>query len=99
MAYFADSATSMAVATITPPATAFAPLDLKVNFLRPALPSDGEFTANSRVIHRGRTMAVVNTEIAGPEGKLVAVASESVLILPGRPWDRAVNVAEEIGEP
>jgi len=28
IAYFADSATSMAIATTTPPAAAFAPLDL-----------------------------------------------------------------------
>jgi len=96
LAYFADSATSMAVATTTPAATAFAPLDLKVNFLRPALPSDGELRATATIIHRGKTMAVVTVEITGPDGKVIAVANESVLILPGRPWDRAVNVAEEM---
>jgi hypothetical protein len=30
------------------------------------------------------------------EGKVVAMANASVLVLPGRSWDKPVHVAEEI---
>jgi len=48
------------------------------------------------VVHRGRTIAIVNCEITGPDGALVAQAAGSVLILPGRNWIRPVQVADEI---
>ncbi|MGH2785587.1 MAG: PaaI family thioesterase, partial [Actinomycetota bacterium] len=38
LAVLADTTTNMATATIIPAATAFAPLDMKINYLRPALP-------------------------------------------------------------
>ncbi|MGH2783876.1 MAG: PaaI family thioesterase, partial [Actinomycetota bacterium] len=53
-------------------------------------------TARADVVHHGRSMAVVHIEILNPEGKQVAIATESVLILPGRPWDRPVHVADEV---
>lgn len=95
LAYLADMVTSSAVATTLPPATAFSPLDLKVNFLRPAFPCDGEIMARATRIHAGRTIGVYTVQISDPSGKLLAVANESVLILPGRPWDKPVRVAEE----
>jgi class 3 adenylate cyclase len=57
---------------------------------------DGELTAEATVIHRGRTIAVVNCEIRDGQGKLAATATSSVLILPGRRWDRPVQVADEV---
>jgi hypothetical protein len=55
-------------------------------------------------VHRGRTIAVVKCDITAPDGALVAQATSSVLILPGRHWERPVRIAEEItaesvGEP
>jgi len=95
LAFLADMATNVAVMGILPAATAFAPLDLKVNFLRPVFPSEGQLSAHASIMHRGRTIAVVSVEIRGPDGKVVAIANESVLIIPGRSWDRPVQVAEE----
>jgi class 3 adenylate cyclase len=57
---------------------------------------DGELTAQATVIHRGRTIAVVNCEIRDDQGKLAAAAMGSVLILPGRHWERPVHVADEV---
>jgi hypothetical protein len=48
------------------------------------------------VTHRGQTIAIGNCEITGPDGALVALATGSALILPGRPWERPVQVADEI---
>jgi uncharacterized protein (TIGR00369 family) len=96
LALLADAAITTATATTIPPATAFSPLDLKVNFLRPVAPHPGELVARARVVHRGRTIAVLTCEIINAEGKTVAMATASVLILPGRPWDRPVYVEDEL---
>lgn len=96
MALLADAAMTLAAGSTVPAATAFSPLDMKIYFLRPVLPADGELMARARVLHRGRTIAVVTCDIIDPEDRLVAQASGSVLILPGRPWQRPVHVAEEI---
>ena len=39
-----------------PPDTAVAPLDFKVNYLRPVFPDGNELTARARILHRGRTL-------------------------------------------
>lgn len=96
IALFADVAMTLAVGSTVPAATAYSPLDLTIHFLRPVAPGDGELVARGRVVHRGRTIAVVSCEITDPRGKLVARASGSTLILPGRPWERPVHVADEI---
>jgi uncharacterized protein (TIGR00369 family) len=96
LAFLADAAHLMATATTVPAATAFNTIDLKVYFLRPVVPSDGELIAHAKVVHRGRTIAVVNSTITGPDGALVAQATGSLLILPGRHWERPVQVADEL---
>jgi uncharacterized protein (TIGR00369 family) len=96
IAYLADAAMILAVGTTVPMATIFSTIDLKLYLLRPVLPADGELIARATVAHRGRTMAVVTCEITGPDGALVGHATGSVLILPGRKWERPVQVADEI---
>jgi len=95
LAFVADAAASGAVLSTLPPATACSPLDLKLNFIRPVKPSPNEITARGRVVHRGRTIAIVYCELS-TEGKLVAIANQSVLVLPGRSWDKPVHVADEV---
>jgi class 3 adenylate cyclase len=69
---------------------------LKLYLLRPVLPADGELIAHATVSHRSRTIAIATCQITGPDGALVAQATGSVLILPGRNWQRPVQVADEI---
>lgn len=95
IAFLADATIILAAGSTVHAGTAFNTMDLKVNFLRPVLP-DGELTAHASVIHRGRTIAVVNCEIRDDHGKLAASATSSVLILPGRHWERPVQVADEV---
>jgi acyl-coenzyme A thioesterase PaaI-like protein len=73
-------------------------LDLKVNFLRPVAPDGATLTANAEVTHRGRSIAVVACEVLNDDAKKVAVATETILILPGRPWERPVYVVDEVPE-
>src|SRR5260370_14508868 len=81
----ADAALSCAVMTTSPAGSSFAPLDLKVNYLRPVLPDGSLMSARATVVHRGRSMAVATAEITNGEGKRIALASSSNMLLPSRP--------------
>lgn len=83
IACLADLALAGAVQTTVPAGDAFAPTDLRVQFLRPAPPDGRQLTASASVLHRGRTVAVTRGEVVNSEGKLVAAASSTSVILPG----------------
>ena len=99
IAWIADVCLSGAVQTVVPARTAFSPLDLKVHFVRPVSADGRDLRAIGRVVHRGRTLAVATAELVNADGKVVALATGSTLILPDRPWtpERPV-VAEEEAE-
>jgi uncharacterized protein (TIGR00369 family) len=96
IAFLADAAIIQAAGSTVPAGTAFNTIDVKLYFLRPVVATDGELVARAKVVHRGRTIAVVNCEITGPDGALVTQGTSSVLLLPGRYWERPVQVAEEM---
>ena len=81
----ADNAVGTAIQTLLPAGTAYASLDLKVNFLRPVSPDGSDLTAQGTVTHRGKTIAVADAEVTNASGKRVAVARGSAVILPDRP--------------
>ena len=85
IALLAEAAASSAVQTLLPAGTAFAPVDLKVNFLRPARTDGREILAKGRVVHGGRSIAVADAKVVDADGRTVAIARTSALILPGRP--------------
>ena len=99
IALLADGALSCAVMTTIPAGSSFASLDLKVNYLRPVIPDGGMLTARARLVHRGRSMAIATAELFNAEGKKIAIASSSSMVLP-QPWseltapDRELPVAE-----
>jgi uncharacterized protein (TIGR00369 family) len=80
-----DNAIGTAIQTTLPAGTAYASLDLKVNFLRPVSPDGRDLTARGTVTHRGKTIAVADGEVTNAAGKRVAVARGSAVILPDRP--------------
>ena len=84
-AMLAEIALSGAVFSTVEAGTAIAPLDFKVNFLRPVLPDMRELSAEARVEHRGRTLAIASCQITNADGKPVALATGSSMYLPGRP--------------
>jgi uncharacterized protein (TIGR00369 family) len=86
VAAFADVALNAAVTTTLPPRTTFGTLDLKVQFLRPVTPNGRDLTATATVEQRGRTIAVTTARIDDADGKRVAMATGSAMILPDRPW-------------
>jgi uncharacterized protein (TIGR00369 family) len=84
VALLAETALSAAIQTRMPAGTAIAPVDLKVNYLRP-LAADGRLAhARGRVVHSGRRIAVAGAEVFDADGKAIAVATGSAMVLPGR---------------
>jgi uncharacterized protein (TIGR00369 family) len=84
-AMLAESAMTSAAFSTASADTAVAPLDFKVNYLRPVFPDGNDLTARARILHRGRTLVIAATEITNAEGKQVALATGSSMYLPGRP--------------
>jgi uncharacterized protein (TIGR00369 family) len=85
IAMLAGTAIDGTVQTTLPAGTSFGPVDLKVYFLRPVSPDGRDLVARGTVIHRGRSMTIGTSEVFDADGKKVAVATGSSVILPGRP--------------
>jgi uncharacterized protein (TIGR00369 family) len=77
----ADAAMGFAFASTLGPGESFTTLELKINFLRPVF--EGKLTASARVVHRGRTVGMVECEVATAEGKAVARVSSTCSVLRG----------------
>ena len=94
LAFFADLALTGAFSTTLSTTETAATLDLKVQFLRPVFPDGRVLTANSTVVHRGRTLAVAQGDIVNEDGKKVVVMTASAAIRTGGSWGTLV-VADE----
>jgi uncharacterized protein (TIGR00369 family) len=95
IALLADAALSGAVMTVNPKGGSFAALDLKVNYLRPVVPDGGLMTARATLVHRGRSMAVATVELTNEDGKRIALASSSTMLLPDRPWSDITGAPDQ----
>jgi uncharacterized protein (TIGR00369 family) len=67
-----DSVLACAIHTLCPKGYASTSIDLKVNFVRPILPSSGRLTARGKVIHPGRQIATSEATLMDENGKLYA---------------------------
>jgi uncharacterized protein (TIGR00369 family) len=56
-------------------ATGTATIESKTNFLRPI--TEGSATATSRPLHRGRILAVIETEVTREDGKLATKVTQT----------------------
>lgn len=84
-AMLAHAAFATSVTSTLEAGTAYRPVDVKVNFLRPVFPDGKDLVARGTVTHRGRTIAVATADVFGSDGKKVATATGSTMILPERP--------------
>ncbi len=78
----ADAAMGMALASTLDPDQSFTTLELKINFLRQAWEAD--LAAKARVTSRGKTVALVECDVTDANGRLMARASSTCMILSGR---------------
>ncbi|HBG72114.1 MAG TPA: PaaI family thioesterase [Deltaproteobacteria bacterium] len=77
----ADSAMGMAFASTLDEGETFTTLEVKINFLRPVF--EGKLFAKAKVVHRGRTVGLVDCDITTEDGKLVARAVSTCSVLRG----------------
>jgi uncharacterized protein (TIGR00369 family) len=77
----ADSAMGFAFASTLSAGESFTTLELKINYLRPVF--EGKVVATARVVHRGKTVGMVECDVADGEGKLVARTVSTCQVLRG----------------
>lgn len=83
LAWMADHSMGGAVYSTLDVGDLFAPLDLNVRYVRPALINSGDLTATAEVRHHGKRMRVSAAEITDGTGRTVAMATSSALVVPG----------------
>ena len=77
----ADAAMGLAYATMLAEGETFTTIELKINFLKPVW--TGKLRAEGRVIKRGRTVGLVESDVFDTKGSLVARASSTCMTLRG----------------
>jgi uncharacterized protein (TIGR00369 family) len=77
----ADSAMGFAFASTLSPGESFTTLEAKISFLRPVF--EGRVVAAARVVHRGKTVGLVECEVTNGDGKMVAKTSSTCQVLRG----------------
>lgn len=76
-----DSCLGCAVHTTLGPGVGYTTAQLNVHYLRAMQPGMGPVRATGTVIHRGRTQSTAEGKLFGPDGKLIAHATTTCLIL------------------
>jgi len=84
IAMLAHAALATAVTSTLEAGEAYRPVDVKVNFLRPAFADGLDLSARGLVTHRGKTLAVATADVVGAGGKKVATATGSTMIMADR---------------
>lgn len=77
----ADAAMGFAFASTLGTQETFTTLELKINFLRPVF--EGRLTATASVVHRGRTIGLVECDVVDAGGRTVARVSSTCSVLRG----------------
>ena len=77
----ADAAMGAAYASTLVDGESFTTLELKINFLRPVWVAS--LKAHARVVHRGKTVGIIDCDIVDEQERLVARASSTCMTLRG----------------
>ena len=77
----ADSAMGIAFHSTLSPGESFTTVELKINFFRPVWKA--QLRAEGKVVRRGRTVGYVECEVSDENGRAIAKASSTCLVLRG----------------
>ena len=83
LGWFADFTSGSAVYSELDPGDVYATLDMNLRFTRPAIINDGGLTAQAQVRHKGKRLRISSAEITNSQGKRVAMATSSSLVVRG----------------
>ena len=79
----ADTAVAFALMTLIQPGERVTTVEIKINFLTPVI--EGELVGESRVIQKGKRLALADMEVKDQNGKLVAKGLATYMIIsPGK---------------
>ncbi len=76
-----DSCMGCAVHTTLPPGASYTTAQLNVHYLRAMMPGMGPVRATGTVVHRGRKQSTAEAKLVDSNGKLIAHATTTCLIL------------------
>ncbi|TQJ30342.1 PaaI family thioesterase [Microbacterium sp. SLBN-146] len=79
-----DSACGCAVHSTLPAGVGYTSLEIKVSFLRPLSADTGPVTAHGWVTRRGRSATFAEADIRDAEGRVLATASSTCLVIAPR---------------
>jgi uncharacterized protein (TIGR00369 family) len=77
-----DSVMGCAVHTTLPAGVSYTTLELKVNYIRAARTDGQTLVATGTIIHSGRRIATAEGRVLDQDGKLIAHATTTCIILP-----------------
>jgi len=83
LAWAAEFTMGAAVYSTLSTGDVFATLDMHIRFTRPALVNSGDLTITASVSHRGKRLRVTSCNVDNAEGKRVAMATSSALVVEG----------------
>jgi uncharacterized protein (TIGR00369 family) len=83
VAWLAEFTMGSAVYSTLGPGSVFATLDMNVRFTRPALINSGDLRVTAQVQHEGRRLRIASAEVIAANGKRIAMATSSALVVPG----------------
>ena len=83
LAWAAEFTMGAAVYSTLSAGDVFATLDMHIRFTRPALVNSGHLSLMATVNHRGRLLRVSSCNIDNSEGKRIAMATSSALVVEG----------------
>jgi uncharacterized protein (TIGR00369 family) len=81
MATLLDTVCGCAVHATLPAGVMYTSLDISVKFLRPVTIASGTIECRGRVVHRGSRIALAEGTLVDVQGKLLATATSSCMIL------------------
>ena len=77
-----DAAMGLAFATTVEGGDTFTTIELKINYFRPVWKA--RLRAEARVVRRGKTVGYIECDITDEQGRLVAKASSTCMVLEGK---------------
>ena len=86
----ADTAVAFALMTLIQPGERVTTVELKINFLAPV--TEGELVGESRIIQKGKRLAMADMEVKDQNGKRIAKGLATYMILsPGKKEEMGVK--------
>jgi uncharacterized protein (TIGR00369 family) len=78
-----DSACACAAHSVLPAGSSYTTVETKGNFARPITKDTGRVRAEARVVAQGRKIISAQAKVSGPDGKVVAHGTSTILVLTG----------------